>query len=322
MRESSLISITMPAYNAANYIRESIDSILAQSYTNFELLIADDGSTDNTKEIIDSYKDKRIKVFHNNVNLGYLKTSNKLFALSKGKYITTQDADDISNKDRLMIQIQAFEKDDYLGACLTAFSWIDENGQMMHEGTRKNIKNADFKKNAAFFNGTINTIMLQKDVYNKVGGYNLYFDRIGSEDLFWLGIIARYYKIIYIDKILFYHRINPNSFTKNIRNKKQLISRHLARYFILKGFDNSTNLIENTNILKLENHLLNLYDTKLSNLKHYFCIYSNFKKFRIKTVCKLIMEEFSLKEFIYFVEYLIKNKFLYKRYFLKNYLEL
>ena len=90
----------MPAYNCEKYIHQAIDSVLNQTHINFELLIADDCSTDTTKQIIDSYKDPRIKTFHNNINLGYLKASNKLFSLCKGSYITFQDADDTSELNR------------------------------------------------------------------------------------------------------------------------------------------------------------------------------------------------------------------------------
>ncbi|MBL7917984.1 MAG: glycosyltransferase family 2 protein, partial [Bacteroidia bacterium] len=68
-----LISILMPAYNCEKFVKQAIESVLDQSYSNFELLIADDCSTDQTKKVIDSYSDQRIKKFHNQVNLGYLK---------------------------------------------------------------------------------------------------------------------------------------------------------------------------------------------------------------------------------------------------------
>ena len=74
-----LVSVLLPAHNAEKYINETIDSILAQTYTNFELLIADDCSTDDTRKIIDSYSDNRIKCFHNSENLRKPKTRQKLF---------------------------------------------------------------------------------------------------------------------------------------------------------------------------------------------------------------------------------------------------
>ena len=79
----------IPAYNVEKYIRQAIDSILNQTYSYFELLIADDASTDTTKQIINAYQkiDPRIKTFHNKKNEGYLLTTNKLFQKCKGDYI-------------------------------------------------------------------------------------------------------------------------------------------------------------------------------------------------------------------------------------------
>ncbi len=81
--QQPLVSIVMPAYNAEKYIAESVNSILAQTYKNFELLIADDCSTDRTREILSAFNDSRISFHPNETNQGYLKTCNKLFLLCK-----------------------------------------------------------------------------------------------------------------------------------------------------------------------------------------------------------------------------------------------
>ena len=86
----------MPAYNAEKYINEAIDSILAQTFTDFEFIIIDDGSTDSTCAIVESYSDSRIRFFKNEHNLGVAATLNRGLDLARGEYIARMDADDIS----------------------------------------------------------------------------------------------------------------------------------------------------------------------------------------------------------------------------------
>lgn len=98
------ISVLMSAYNAGKFIGESIESILAQTFKNFEFIIIDDGSTDDTKNIVNSYQDDRIKFFKNNTNLGLSESLNKGIRHARGKYIARMDADDISSSDRFYVQ--------------------------------------------------------------------------------------------------------------------------------------------------------------------------------------------------------------------------
>ena len=108
-----MISVIMPAYNCELYVEMAIKSILEQTYKDFELLIADDASKDNTKKIIDDLAktDSRIKTFHNESNLGYLQASNKLFEKCSGEYITFQDADDFSDVTRFEKLVKEFGND-------------------------------------------------------------------------------------------------------------------------------------------------------------------------------------------------------------------
>jgi len=104
------ITVLMPVYNGDKYLKKAIDSILEQSFKNFELLLINDGSTDNSQTIIDSYSDNRIKVVLNEKNIGLINTLNKGLKLSKGKYVCRFDCDDISMPDRLMEQFLFLER--------------------------------------------------------------------------------------------------------------------------------------------------------------------------------------------------------------------
>ena len=101
------ISVIMGVYNGAKYLKASIDSILNQSFTDFEYIIINDGSTDNTSDILESYNDRRLKIIEQK-NIGLTKSLNKAIKLSKGVFIARQDADDISKKHRFKEQIKYF----------------------------------------------------------------------------------------------------------------------------------------------------------------------------------------------------------------------
>jgi len=124
---SPAISVLMPTYNAAPYLREAIDSILGQSFTDFEFLIINDGSTDKSEEIIWSYTDPRIRYVKNDENLKLIATLNKGIALCKGKYIARMDADDISLPNRLERQYNFMEQHLDVGICGTFYESFAEN---------------------------------------------------------------------------------------------------------------------------------------------------------------------------------------------------
>ncbi len=104
MLKPPLISVVMPAYNSSAYIRETIDSILNQSEQNFELIIVNDGSSDNTESIVQSYTSDKIRYYANSKNIGISGTYNKAFEIARGEYIAIAEHDDISHPRRLEIQ--------------------------------------------------------------------------------------------------------------------------------------------------------------------------------------------------------------------------
>jgi len=115
------ISVIMPVYNTAQYIKESIDSILAQSFPDFELIIFNDGSTDNSSEIIESIKDERIRFYNYQDNKGYVHLLNDGLLLAKGEYIARMDSDDISLPNRFAEQVALLDNNPDIGLCGTSF---------------------------------------------------------------------------------------------------------------------------------------------------------------------------------------------------------
>lgn len=125
------ISVLMSAYNSAAYLRDAIESILDQTYTAFEFIIINDGSKDQSTEIIQSYNDTRIRLVQNVRNLGLIVSLNKGIELARGKYIARMDADDISIKERLEKQVCFFETHQNIGVVGSFIEVIDKNGAVL-----------------------------------------------------------------------------------------------------------------------------------------------------------------------------------------------
>lgn len=135
------ISVILPVYNASKYLSEAIESILNQSFQNFELLIINDGSTDHSKDIINSFSDTRIKYIDNNGNKGLIYTLNRGIDESKGTYIARMDADDISLNNRFEIQFDYMEQHPQIGACGTYAQYIgDRQGYWKYPIDDKDIR--------------------------------------------------------------------------------------------------------------------------------------------------------------------------------------
>ncbi|GHG68014.1 putative teichuronic acid biosynthesis glycosyltransferase TuaG [Alishewanella longhuensis] len=126
-----VVSVIMPAYNTADFIAESIESVLSQRFTQWELLIVNDCSTDNTLAVIQPYlTDKRIVLLNNEQNLGGAGSRNKAIAAAKGRYLAFLDADDIWTTDKLEKQI-AFMQQHKLGFSFTGYTTMTEDGQAL-----------------------------------------------------------------------------------------------------------------------------------------------------------------------------------------------
>ncbi|MDX2470602.1 MAG: glycosyltransferase family 2 protein, partial [SAR324 cluster bacterium] len=122
-----LISVVMPVYNAAPFLQESISSVLNQTFTDFEFIIIDDGSTDNTEEVILGFDDKRIRFEKNESNLKIVKTLNKGIQLARGKYIARMDADDFCFPERFANQVGFLEENPNIDLCGT---WVQTFGEL------------------------------------------------------------------------------------------------------------------------------------------------------------------------------------------------
>ena len=129
--ENKLVSIIMPSYNTGNYIGESIAAVLEQSYTDWELIIVDDCSTDNTEQIVESFRDERIRYLKNEKNSGAAVSRNKALLEAKGKWIAFLDSDDLWSEDKLEKQIRFMQENEYYFS-YTKYSEIDEESKSLN----------------------------------------------------------------------------------------------------------------------------------------------------------------------------------------------
>lgn len=132
MKETPLVSVVLPVFNGERFVAEAIHSIQAQTLTDWELVIIDDGSHDQSFEICRDIanQDGRIRVFRNERNLGLARTMNRLVSLARGKYIAIQEQDDVSVPERLAWEVEVLENDKEIGLVSGIAAWLDDEGQV------------------------------------------------------------------------------------------------------------------------------------------------------------------------------------------------
>lgn len=209
--DNPVISVVMSVYNSEQYLEEAIESILNQTLSNFEFIIVNDGSTDNSISIIKSYMetDNRI-VMIDRKNKGLPYSLNEGVAKAKGEYIARMDADDKAFKNRLEHQLNYMLANADIDLSYFDTVFIDKNSKIVCPSWRpkKVEKVLSCLKEHNFIPHP--TVMFKKSVFENVGGYDESF-RTGQDLNLWLRMKEEKYNFGYIDKALLYYRLNPTS---------------------------------------------------------------------------------------------------------------
>lgn len=216
-----LVSIILPAYNSAKYLSLTIESLLNQTYTNFELLIIDDGSTDNTSQIIDSYKDSRIKHIKNDGNKGLIYTLNKGIELANGEFIARIDADDICLPKRLEKQVQFLEENKNIALVATQIQTIDEHGNNSGNWPLdiQKTTTTSIKKRMAWENCIAHPSIMFRAAIIKNYRYSIH--QKNTEDYaLWLELLADGFLIAKIPEQLLLYRVHTQSITVSFHRKR------------------------------------------------------------------------------------------------------
>lgn len=252
-----LVTILMPVYNSEQYLAETIDSMLNQSYRNFEFDIINDGSSDKSVQIIQSYSDPRIKLYHNNGNQGLIYTLNRGLEIANGKYIVRMDADDISLPDRLEKQVAYMEKNKNIGISGT---WIKIFGNNKNR-TKYPITSNEIK--ACLFWGTTfahpSVIMRREDILKNNLKYRIEY--LHAEDYgFWVEA-AQHFDMGNIPEFLLKYRASQGS----ISNKYKNVQEETVTNIILKNIESLGYSIEQEMRELLKTRVLTI--GKLDNIK-------------------------------------------------------
>jgi glycosyltransferase involved in cell wall biosynthesis len=218
-KQTPAISIVMPAYNAEMYIREAIDSVICQSFPDFECIVVDDGSTDGTRDIIRAYHDKRIVLLENKHD--FIASLNLGMDAARGRYIARMDADDIMHPDRLKIQYAIMESEPSITVCGT---WIQHTGKgLLPGGISGSIIGLVEYPLLQFLKGNFMyhpTAMIRKDFLkeNQLSYENYAY----AEDLKLWTEIAKLGGVFYIEnQPLLYYRISDTQVTYQKREEQK-----------------------------------------------------------------------------------------------------
>lgn len=213
MEKSPLVSIVLPVYNGEKYLATAIDSILAQSYENWELILVNDCSTDNSLLLMEKYagEDARIRIVNNKENLKLPRSLNAGFAEAKGKYYTWTSDDNLLKPDMLATFVAVMEKEENLGLVYSNYTGIDEAG--------KETGLYEMPEPEGMFSGNPvgASFLYRADVAKKIGGYDA--DLFLAEDYdYWMRIFTEA-PVKKISEDLYYYRRHSGSLTQTRKEK-------------------------------------------------------------------------------------------------------
>lgn len=232
----SKVSVIIPTYNMAEYVCQAIDSVLAQTYDDFEIIVVNDGSTDNTEEVLKKYEsNKKIKII-NQSNKGLACSRNAGIKHSKGEYIAWLDADDIWRKDFLEIAVKQLERYKEISVVHSNVYRFKDNvndakSRTLNFNLSNITENALIEKILLGSYHVNNAQVIRKECIRDIGLFDENVSKFnGCEDLdMWLRLLRKY-KHSYISEPLVYYRQNPTGASKNLTKMKQ------AKHYVLNKF--------------------------------------------------------------------------------------
>lgn len=210
MEDECYISIIMAAYNAENTIRESIESVLAQTYENYELIVVNDCSTDRTEQIVHEINDARIRLINNKSNLGVSRTRKRGLDEARGKWIAVLDSDDAWTADKLEKQVALLRKEK-AELIFTGSSFMNSSGKMLQWVLHvpEQISYKELLKQNLISNSSV---LVRKSIYAK---YYTIGDQMHEDFAIWLKILRSGIKAYGIDEPLLVYRLSSESKSSN-----------------------------------------------------------------------------------------------------------
>jgi glycosyltransferase involved in cell wall biosynthesis len=304
-----IISVVMSVYNGEKYLNDAIGSIINQTFSDFEFIIINDGSTDSTQMIIDSYNDCRIRKYYQQ-NMGLTKALNRGLKIAEGKYIARQDADDISLAQRFCYQVDFLNKNKDVGLVGTHAAAIDSNGKeigIWKTPISHNKISEQLKRGNSFAHGSV---MLRKKTIQEIGGYREKFMYTQDYDL-WLRISEKF-KTANIGKVLYRSRRTSKSISKS-KLSDQINFHILAQQLAKERQEGKRDSLEKIDTNNIGPELIKIYQMEKGKIKKIKSqIYLNHFSESLKTkefICALQLwtYAFFLDPKKWKIRYLIRN---------------
>ena len=222
--DNEKVSVLMSSYNSQKTLKDSINSVLTQTYKNFEFLIIDDNSSDDTLKILKDFEniDERIKVYKNSRNIGLTKSLNILINKSVGKYIARQDADDISKPERLDVQYNYLRNSSF--QCCTSRATIKNSRKKIPRFSHLLPNELVLKYKNPFIHGTL---FVEKEVITDIGGYSEKFKYAQDYKLF-SDMYSKNYKVKILDNLL-YELNMENNISSNKKSEQEFYAKHVKK---------------------------------------------------------------------------------------------
>ena len=221
------ISVIMPVYNAARYVKEAVESVLAQTLADFELIVVNDGSTDSSERVLRrlAAKDGRIKLI-SRPNTGYVVALGEAIGVSRGQYLARMDADDVCLPERFAKQVALLDARPNVGVVGTSYDLIDARGRFLH--TMRQPTSDDALQRACLAGSTPichPTAMIRRSLFDAVGGYDC--GAFPAEDLdLWLRI-GEHSQLACLPDVLLRYRLHAASISETKQAKQVEAVRHI-----------------------------------------------------------------------------------------------
>jgi glycosyltransferase involved in cell wall biosynthesis len=284
---SPVISVIMPVYNAEKYVYEAIDSILKQTFADFEFLVFNDCSTDSSKEIILSFQDPRIRFIDSTVNTGYVKHLNEGLLQAKGQYIARMDADDVADPMRFLQQVQYLNENEEVAVC---GSWIQFIGSQ--EGiVEYSVDHIDIVTHLFLFGNAMAhpAVMMRSEVIRK---YQLSYEAAlePAEDYELWYRISSVAKLYNIPNVLLKYRMHDRNESVLKRSKQEQAVSQIRERIINDSFFRPER--------KLKSFILNHFpkdgmtDLELTTIRLNICQLLSSKKYNNRTIKIILTNRF------------------------------
>lgn len=247
----------MTSYNREKFIQESIESVLAQTYTDFELIIVDDNSSDRTQEIILSYANlSKIRYYFNSFNLGEYQNRNKAASLARGKYIKYLDSDDLMSSDCLEVMVHQMDK--FPNAAIGLISYFNQNLHI----TNELMCPADLYKEFYFKGNLVNcgpsSTIIRTDVFCRVDGYKL--EPFLSDTDFILRITSEFDAVVLPKRLIFWRQHPDQEYNYGIQSG---VYKQKSFFYFKKYLENSSNPMNSSDTQMALRNLKNRYSRNI-----------------------------------------------------------